>query len=430
MSRQNVKLQADLIISNASELITCTGDNTDDIGKMTGGWVALSGKKIVAVGTRDEVAAKVDLENTTVIDASGKVVVPGFVDCHTHTVFGGSRVAEYAAKITTKDPEKLKTMGIETGVQVSVRKTQEATREELVASASDRLLRMLESGTTTVEIKTGYGFTVKDEVKMLKVNADLNKTLPIDVVSTFLGAHGWPEDMSKETYIDLLLNEMIPRAAGLGNVSFNDVWCEDSHFTAKESERILQAGLDAGLKAKIHTDAYSYIGGSDLAAEMKVVSADHLNYTPPEVLDKLAASGVTGVIMPALDFAVSHQKPFNARAIIDSGMSVALATDLCPGCWTESMQFVMALACRLYQMSPAEAIRAATLGGAKALDLDGNRGSIEVGKLADLQIWNVPRYEHAIYRLGGNIVEQVIKNGEIIVDRSKPKKRSAVQTLS
>ncbi|TCP21065.1 imidazolonepropionase [Scopulibacillus darangshiensis] len=422
MSDQGVKPIADLVLSNASEVITCTGDHADALGKIVNGWVAISGDRIVAVGTKDDIEAKVDMANAKTIDASGKVIVPGFVDCHTHAVFGGSRVAEYAAKMTVNDPEKLKKMGVETGVQVTVRKTQEASLEELSESASERLLNMMAAGTTTVEIKTGYGFTVEDEMKMLEANAALNKKLPIDVVSTFLGAHGWPEDMSKEAYIDLLIQEMIPQASELGHVTFNDVWCEDSHFTVQESERILKAGADMGLKPKIHTDAYSNIGGSDLAADMKVVSADHLNYTPSEVLPKLAKAGVTGVIMPVLDFAVGHKKPFNARAIIDSGMSVALATDLCPGCWTESMQFVMALACRLYQMSPAEAIRAATLGGAKALDLDKDRGSIEAGKRADLQIWNVSNFEHVIYRLGGNVVEQVIKNGKIIADRSKSKK--------
>jgi len=202
--------------------------------------------------------------------------------------------------------------------------------------------------------------------------------------------------------------------SSLGLAKYCDVWCDDGHFTAEDSARILTAAARQGLAPRIHTDAYSYIGGSDLAAEMAMASADHLNFTPPAAMKKLAAAGVPGVLLPALDLAVRHPKPVDARAIIDSGMTVALATNLCPGCWTESMQFVMVLACRLYGMSPAEALRAATLGGAQALGLAYDRGSVEAGKLADLQIWDVPCFEHVIYRLGGNVVATVIKRGEIL----------------
>lgn len=420
MPEQRQKLEANLIIANASQIITCKGEQADSIGIVTNGWIAIAGEQIIAVGEREDVLAKVDISKSHVIDATGKVVAPGFVDSHTHAVFGGSRVREYAAKMTESDPDKLKQMGIQTGVQVSVDMTRQASLEELFESAQDRLTRMLQAGTTTVEIKTGYGFNTIDELRMLDVNALLDQELSMDVVSTFLGAHGWPKDMKKEAYMDLVIEEMIPLVGERKLATFCDVWCEDSHFDAKESAKILDAGLRAGLKPKIHTDAYSYIQGSDLAADMKVVSADHLNYTPLEQMRKLAEAGVPGVIMPALDFAVKHKKPFDARAMIDSGMTVALATDLCPACWTESMQFVMMLACRLYAMSPAESIRAATIGSAKALGMAHDRGSIEVGKLADIQIWNTPVYENVIYQLGGNLVEQVIKRGKVVVNHGKP----------
>ena len=418
MNKQVQKSRASLIIQNATEVVTCRGTDVSSVERIPGGWVAIAGEEIIAVGTRDQVAAEVDMEHADVIDASGKVVAPGFVDCHTHLVFGGSRVQEYAAKMTIDDPADLARLGIQTGIQVSVDMTRGASEEQLFQTARERLARMLHAGTTTVESKSGYGLTTTDEIKMLHVNAKLSKAMPVDIISTFLGAHGWPAHLPKEVYMGVLLDEMIPWVSGLGIATYCDVWCDDGHFTAQESEKILRAALDAGLSPKIHTDAYSYVGGSDLAAEMGMISADHLNYTPPAVMQKLANAGVTGVLMPALDFAVRHPRPFDARAMIDSGMTVALATNLCPGCWTESMQFVMALACRLYRMSPAEALRAATIGGAMALGLGNDRGSIEVGKLADLQIWNVPAYEHVIYQLGGNVVERVIKRGKQVVDRS------------
>jgi imidazolonepropionase len=210
---------------------------------------------------------------------------------------------------------------------------------------------------------------------------------------------------------------MIPLVAEQGLAEFADVWCDDGYYSAGESRLVLETCCAAAMAPKIHADAYSYVGGSDLAADMATISIDHLNHTPRRLMSRLAERGVVGVIMPALDFAVQHGRPFDARAMIEEGMTLALATDLCPGCWTESQQFVMALACRLYRMSPAEALWAATMGGALALRRGGDRGSLEAGKLADLQIWDVPRYEHAIYRLGGNVVSHVIKRGRVVVER-------------
>ncbi|MEH7385677.1 imidazolonepropionase [Bacillus sp. JJ1521] len=414
----NHKEKADLVIINANEVLTCTGDKADSIGKISNGWVAISGQRISGVGSKEEVEKHIDIDQAEVIDATGKVVAPGFVDSHTHIVFGGSRVKEYAAKMTTLDPEELKRRGIETGVMVSVNKTRNASKQELYESTTEKVRRMLESGTTTVEIKSGYGLSTKDELKILEVAAEVNTNSDIDIVSTFLGAHGWPTDMTKEQYINLIIEEMIPEVKRRNLATFHDVWIEDSHFDVEDTIRLLEAGEKAGLKSKVHTDAYSYIGGSDLAADMKVVSADHLNYTPPHVMKKMAEADVIGVLMPSLDFAVAHKRPFDARTMIDSGLTVALATNLNPGNWTESMQFVMVLACRLYGMSPEEAIRAATINGAKSLELDNDRGSLEIGKLADIQIWDVPSYEHVIYRLGSNVVDRVIKRGKTVVSRN------------
>ncbi|MBF8984122.1 imidazolonepropionase [Lutibacter sp. B2] len=410
------KLKADLVISNCTQLLTCKENTTDLIGKINHGWIAIEGEKIVAVGTKEDVQNIVEYDEDCVIDGSGKIILPGFVDCHTHLVFGGSRVKEYAARMLTDDPTVLKKMGIKTGIMATVHMTREIEDELLFEDAADRLKHMLLAGTTTVESKSGYGLTTSSEIKMLKINQKLNDVLPIDIVSTFLGAHGWPEDISKDKYVHMLIWEMIPWVAELGLAQFCDVWCDDGHYTVKESEKILRAAKDAGMEPKIHTDAYSYIGGSDLAAEMQMVSADHLNYTPRSVMHKLKEANVTGVLLPAIDFAVKHPKPFNPRPMIEEGMTLALATNCCPGCYNISLQFVMMLACRQHGMSAAEAVRAATMGGAKALGLQNDRGSLEVGKLADIQIWDASTYEDVIYRLGVNLVDKVIKRGKIVVE--------------
>ncbi|AZU61605.1 imidazolonepropionase [Neobacillus mesonae] len=415
MSETKVKTKVDLVIAHAAEALTCVGETMEDIGVITNAWIAIKNNKIAGVGSEEEIKRHFEFDSNSLIDASDKVVVPGFVDSHTHLVFHGTRVEEYAAKLTGK-PEKLEKLAITTGPNRTIELTRNTPAEELFHQSKKRMLTMLEQGITTVESKSGYGLTTDSEIKILEVSRRLQKETPLDVINTFLGAHGIPENMTKEEYVDVIVNEMIPKVAERKLAEFCDVWCDDGYFTAEESERILRAGLKNGMKPKIHADAYSYIGGSDLAAEMKMVSIDHLNYTPIEAMEKLAEAKVTAVLMPALDFAVGHKRPFDARQMLDLGVEVALATDLCPASYTQSMQFVIQLACRLYKFSVEEAIKAATVGGARALDLD-DRGVIQEGKLADLQIWDVPSYKHVAYELGVNIVETVIKSGEIVVNR-------------
>lgn len=403
---------ADIIISGASELITLAPDGTIEIVK--DGWLATKGERIVALGDESAVTPWFDENMTQRIDARGKVVAPGFVDCHTHLVFGGSRVDQYAAGLTASGALELKKRGARTGIHATVEDTRRASEAELIRQALSRLDRMLASGTTTVESKSGYGLSTEAEMKILKVNRQLKKRSPVDLVATFLGAHGWPLGGSRKGYMDVLISEMIPMVAELGLAQFCDVWCDEGYYSAEEAADILKAALDSGLRPKIHTDAYSYIGGSDLAAEMKMLSADHLNYTPATSMRKLSGAGVVGVLLPALDFAVQHKRPFDYLQMKEQGMTVALATNLCPGCWIESMQLVMVLACRLYEMSPEEALLAATIGGAKALGIDQDYGSLEIGKYADIQIWDVPQYAHVIYRLGGIVVDKVLKKGRAV----------------
>ncbi len=415
-NRNRKKIKADLVISNAKQLVTCNPDLPFNDGVIEQGWIAIKGEKIVAVGIKEEVTAVVDYSPGSLIDAGGKVVVPGFVDSHTHLVFGGSRVDEYSLGLTTNDPEVFEEKNIRRGIMATVDKTRSKSIDSLYSSAESRLLNMLSQGTTTVESKSGYGLSLEAEKNLLEVNYLLQDKTPADIVSTFLGAHGWPADIPKNKYIDILLNEMIPWVVDRNMAKYCDIWCDEGKYTLEESKKILQKAKDLGLEPKIHTDAYSYIGGSDLAADFGMVSADHLNYTPRKTMQKLAQSETVGVLMPALDFAVQHPVPFDYRAMKEEGMNVALATNLCPGCWTESLQFVMVLACRLYGFSPEEALTAATLGGAKALSLELDRGSLEVGKLADIQIWDIPTFEHVIYRFSTNVVNQVIKRGEVVIN--------------
>lgn len=404
--------KADLIITGATEVLTCVPTSDDLTGRRARAWVAIAGEFILAVGTPSQVTTRVETATAQVIDATGKIVAPGFVDPHTHLVFGGSRSQEYAARMTLS-PAEVKSLGIPTGIQATVDMTRAATIETLTASAAERLRRMFRYGTTTIESKSGYGLTPQKEIEMLQVNQRLQAAGPVDVVSTFLGAHDFPRDMPRQRYLESLIKEMTPRVAEEGLAEFCDVYCDEGYYTVEESRRILETGLQSGLKAKIHVDAYANIGGAAMAAELGAVSADHLNYTDRASMQKLAEAGVVGVVMPGLDFAVGHPRPFDARALLAEGVTLALATDLCPGCWLESMQLVMQLACRLYGLSPAETLYAATVGAARSLGLDHDRGSLEPGKLADIQIWDLPTFEDVIYRLGHNAVETVIKRGQV-----------------
>lgn len=404
------------LIENAGQVLTCAADAPDLVGARTNTAVAISGDAIAAIGTPAEIAAAHDLGAAERIDAQGGLVMPGFVDCHTHLVFHRSRVEEYAQRVRGRTPAEIRAMGIPMGISATARMMREASEDELVASAAERLAHMLSFGTTTVESKSGYGLNTATEVKMLEVNRTLGARQPVEIVSTFLGAHEFPEDKSREAYIAEILDEMIPEVARRGLAEFNDVYCDDGYYTVAESRAILERGLEHGLKVKIHTDAYSHIGGSTLAAELRAVSADHMNHTAPEEYAALREAGVVCVVMPALDFAVGHTRPFDARAMMDAGLTLALATDMCPGCWLESMPFVVQLACRLYRFGPAEAIRAGTLHAAMALDRADRIGSLEPGKQADIAVFPYERYEDMAYRLGRGRARLVMKAGKVVFD--------------
>lgn len=415
--------KATLILKDAAQLLTCAGSNPSHLEALADGWVVITGDRIAGIGQGAKTlevfrhTSGFDFSAAEVVSLAGKVLAPGFVDCHTHLVFGGSRVDEYVAKLPRGDAESLKKRGIPTGLAASMAMTREASEKSLAESAGFRLKNLMASGVTTAEIKSGYGFTTAHELKQLRVIQKLNALQPVDLHATFLGAHGWPPDMNKEDYMEVLLSEMIPEVGGSGLATACDVWCDDGYYTAAESEKILTKALDFGMKPKIHTDAYSLIGGSELAIEMGMLSADHLNYTTYDIMEKMAAAGIPGVLLPGTDFNVQHPVLTQPGLMLKAGMTLALATNLNPGNYVESMAWILVLACRRHGMTPEEAIRAATIGGALALGLQEDRGSIEVGKRADLQVWSTDRYENIIYRQGANLVETVIKNGQPIVGR-------------
>lgn len=398
----------DLVITNAT-LVTCQGDAPDDVGLIPGGSLSITDGVITAIG--------VGASGKRVIDAGGRVVMPGFVDAHTHVVWGGTRLDEYAARVSGLPLEPLREQGVPVGINGTVRETRALGVDGLVEQSLPRLREMLEYGTTTVESKSGYALSVEGELRMLQANRQLASLLPVEIISTLMGAHALPEDRSRERYITEIIEEMIPAAAEGKLATFCDVFCESGYFTVAEAEAVLEAGIAHGLVPKIHLDQYEHSGAAGIAAQLGCVSADHLNYTTEAELRTLAAAGVVAIPLPGLDLAVAHPQPVNIRGLYNAGMTVALATDICPGCWMPSMQLVIALACRLYGMSPAEAVRAATLGAATAVGRQEDLGSLEAGKQADILILDSDRYEDLAYRFGHNAVDVVIKRGQVVVER-------------
>lgn len=400
-------VEVDLLVTGAEELLTCAAGAPDLIG-CTGGGVAVHEGRVVAVG---DVSGYVGSQT---VDASGRVVVPGFVDAHTHVVFAGSRVEEYAATVAGLPVPD----GAPRGITGTTAATRSRTVADLVAQARPRLEEMLAHGTTTVESKSGYGLDVEAEGRILLTNRRLAEELPVEVVSTYLGAHAFPTDLAPDLWVERVVRQL-PRVAAQGLADFNDVYCDAGYYDLAQTRRILETGLEHGLRAKLHLDAYSHTGAAELAIELGAVSVDHLNFTTEAEARRLAEAGITGVYLPCLEYAVAHPRPVNARRLAEEGLELALATDICPGGWTTSMQLAIAMACRAGGLSVAQAIRAATYGAARALGLADRVGSLEPGRQADLLVLDLPSHEHLGYRLGSNSVQTVVKRGRILKEASR-----------
>ncbi len=393
-----------LLVTGAAEVLTCAAGAADLIGRVPGGSVLIEDGRIVAVGSLGAVAADV------VVDAGGGVVMPGFVDCHTHVVFGGSRVDEYAARCAGSEPPP----GVPIGIVGTMTATRPLDARALADASAPRLREMLAHGTTTVESKTGYGLARGAEIAMLEANRLLADEVGIDIVATYLGAHALPPGAGRAAYVDEVI-ATIPEVAERRLATFCDVYCDDGYFTLDESRRILEAGLAHGLRPKVHLDAYSHTGAAGLATELGATTVDHLNHTAATEIEALAAAGVIGVVMPLLDFAAQHPHPVHARTLADAGLRIALATDICPGCYTASMQVVIQHACRSGGLSVAQAIRASTFDAAAATGCADRVGSLEAGKQADLLILDTDRHEDLAYRIGHNAVRIVVRQGRVVV---------------
>ena len=423
-------MHVDLLIQHANQVVTCAGSggpkrgrSLADAGLILDGTVAVAEGQIVAVGPSRDLRAEFTARQ--VLDASGKVVCPGFVDAHTHVVYAGDRAAEFEMRI--RGASYMQIMQAGGGILSTTRATRAATVEELVAAARPRLDRMLALGTTTVEVKTGYGLDTSSELKMLQAMAALDAAHPMDLVPTLLGAHAVPPDYKGRTdeYVDVVVAEMLPQAvewyrpsafAARGVPLFCDVFCEADVFDREQSRRVLETGLAYGLPAKIHADEFKTQGGVALAVELNAVSADHLDVTPPAEVEALARSSTLGVLLPAVNFNLGSSHFADARAMVDAGVALALATDLNPGSAPcPSLPLVMAIACRYQRLLPAEALNASTINAAYALGLGNRVGSLEVGKQADLLLIDAPDYRHLAYQFGLNLVERVVKRGQIVV---------------
>ncbi|HEX9916400.1 MAG TPA: imidazolonepropionase [candidate division Zixibacteria bacterium] len=415
---------ADLIIKNVGQLLTLrsskrgprAGKNMQELGIIENGTVTIKGNRIISLGKTDKVLSKIKVgKNTKIVDAKNRVVTPGLVDCHTHPIFANTREEEFELRIKGKTYEEIARAG--GGIKSSVRKVRKLSKEELIKLAIPRLDRFLSYGTTTIEAKSGYGLSLKDEIKILEVIRQLNRIHPIDLVPTFLGAHEIPEEYkdNKEGYIRLLIEEMIHLVAKRRLAKFCDIFCEKGVFDTKDSKKILLAAKKYGLVPKLHAEQLSHFGGAKLASQIGAICADHLENVTLTDIKLLKKRGVIGVLLPGATFGLGLKKYAPARKMIENNLPIAISTDFNPGSsMSESMPMMMSLSCLMMKLTPAEAIVASTINPAYALNMENQIGSIEPGKKADLVIWEVKNYKEIPYHYGINLVEKIIKNGKVL----------------
>ncbi|MCM0650572.1 imidazolonepropionase [Clostridium swellfunianum] len=409
------------IIKNIDCLVTCRGSHKKvkeqmmDAGIIENGYIVVKENLIKHVGCGEGYKNFLE-QDSLIIDGRGKTVTPGLIDSHTHVVYSGSRENELSLKL--KGANYIDILKAGGGILSTVKKTREASFEKLLLETRRRLDLMLLHGTTTVESKSGYGLNFEDEIKSLKVNKELNKIHPIDIVSTYMGAHAVPEEYKdcRTEYIDFIIHKVIPYISENSMAEFIDCFCEEGVFSIEESRQILRAGINNGLKVKLHADEIKPIGGAELAAELNAVSAEHLVGASEQGMKALAEKGVVAVLLPATSFYLMLNKFAKARLMIDSGVPVALATDCNPGTSpTESLQTLMTFACFGMKLLPEEIINAMTINAACAINREEEIGSIEVGKKADIAMFNSINLDYLVYHFGTNAIHTVIKNGRVVV---------------
>jgi imidazolonepropionase len=416
---------ADLVVVNCGQLLTLAGGNgrprtgaqLGELGIVERGAFAASGGIIVAVGTREEVEATIQpAPGCELVDADGAVVMPGFVDCHTHTVFAKFRLDEYEWRVAGTPYATIAEKG--GGIASSVADVHEMDEDSLFAVGARRLVGCMRYGTTTIEIKSGYGLDFENELKMLRVIRRLAENSPMTVVATFLGAHSLPKSYAnrREEFIELVTEKMIPAVAADGLAEYNDVFSETGVFTVEEAERILRAGQRVGLKARLHADELDDTGSAELAARIGAVSADHLTKINPRGMAKMVEAGVFAVLLPGTSFGLPSLHFAPAREMIEAGMRVALASDFNPGSSTsESLPMMIAIACSHMKMTPAEAIAAATYNPAFVVGREREVGSLEPAKRADFVVLDCEDYREIPNRFGINPVSRVYIEGKACV---------------
>lgn len=409
-----------MLIHSASQLLTLTGGPQRGkilgrLGLISDGAVLIRDGLIASVGRTSQLRLAYPDEPT--LDASGHVVLPGFIDPHTHALWAGDRAAEFEQRLNGRTYIEILSAG--GGILATVRATRQASVEQLHAETRARLLTMFAHGTTTVEIKTGYGLETTAELRLLDVIFHLDAEGPIEIAPTFLGAHAIAPEYKgdPQAYTNLVCNEMLPavrKQCHPDSLPFVDVFCETGAFNLEQSRQILETARSLGFPLKIHAGEFDNLGGASLAAELGAVSADHLVKTSPADIAALAGSNSVAVGLPCTPFGLADPTYTPARDILEANGLLALATDMNPGtAWCESMQFAIALACRYMRLNPSQAIAAATINAAAAIDRADRIGSIEPGKQADLLLLTVPDYRHLGYRFGTNLVHTVIKRGEV-----------------
>jgi imidazolonepropionase len=388
------------------------GSALRQLGIINDGAVVIEGERVAWLGPTQDLPPQPP--DAVTLDLAGKVVVPGFVDSHTHLIFVGDRADEWERRLAGETYQQIAAAG--GGIMSTVRAVRSSSLEELKELARPRLRRLLSFGVTTAEVKSGYGLTVADEVRCLEAIRELNDEGPLELVPTFLGAHAVPEEYRNDRagYVDLVCNEMLPEVARGGLARFCDVFCETGVFSLEESERILRTGAELGLGVKVHADELTPLGGAELAARLGATSADHLLCVSEAGIDALAATGTVATLLPGTAFFL-NATPAPARRMIERGVTVALATDCNPGtCPSENLPLAGSMACVRMGLLPAEALNALTLNAACAVGLSDRVGSLAVGKQADLVVCDVSDYRHLFYHFGVNHVSRVIKRGKVV----------------